>query len=153
MSPNFDIITKIAISASDSYIIPTKMNEMSIVGIPTLISNINAHINEYNQYLNLWGVYFNKAVSNINLPECLGVIANMMYSRDIEAEKIIMNNLINLGITLFDRVLRENKSMYGSSIVPLIARKNNYYRSKDTHDDVLKELEDLTDEFIGKAGI
>lgn len=51
--PNFDIITKMAITASDSYIIPTKMNEMSVVGIPTLMSNINAHINEYNQYLNL----------------------------------------------------------------------------------------------------
>lgn len=151
--PNFDIITKMAISASDSYIIPTKMNEMSIVGIQTLISHIDTHINEYSQYLNLCGLYYKRPINSINAPICLGVIANMLNIKGIAVENNIINNLINLGIPLFNIRLRENVSMYGSSIIPLTARKNNYYRSKDTYDEVLKELEDLTDEFIIKAGI
>lgn len=152
--PNFDIITKMAITASDSYIIPTKMNEMSVVGIPTLMSNINAHINEYNQYLNLWGLYFNKEVNNINHPNCLGVIANMLNPHNIETERNTMINLINgLHINIFDTRIRENNTIYASSMIPINARNTKYYKSQSTTNSVLTELENLTNEFIIKAGI
>lgn len=165
--PNFDTITKMAITASDSYVIPTKMNEMSVVGITTLKNHINSHITKYNQYLGLYNTYYNEMINSINhftYPNCnprfLGVIANMLNpkyrsteQKYISTEQNVMENLTNSGINIFDIKIRENVTMHGSSIIPLTARKSDYYRSDPTHNEVLSELENLTNEFIIKAGI
>lgn len=78
----------------------------------------------------------------------------MLNPHNIETERNTMINLINgLHINIFDTRIRENNTIYASSMIPINARNTKYYKSQSTTNSVLTELENLTNEFIIKAGI
>jgi len=143
--PNFSIVTKNAIIASDYYLVPAKMDYLSTLGINHLRNRVNEFVSEYNE---------NSENGNVT-PTFLGVVATMISVRNnspISAQQAYVTQLINNNITIFDSMIRENKTLNASAPQtgqPVITQSH----SSGTYSDVVSELNALTDEFVNKAGI
>lgn len=149
--PNFNIVTKNAIVASDNILIPAKPDYLSTLGIDYLMRSVKGLVDEYNDFTT---VSHQSNVSQID-PEILGVVFTMIQLHGgsaISALRPYIRQTKELGLTVFDQQLRENKSMYADAPqygVPVVL--NRY--STSTHKEVVGELEAFTDEFIAKAGL
>ena len=149
--PNFNIITKNALVASDYYVVPAKPDYLSTLGFDELERNIVELVKEYNYNAELENEH---KVSKIN-PISLGMIANMVGIRN--NEPITTNNnyieyVITNGKKVFDTKVRENKTIYAKAPedgIPVVLNKSSDPTSKAVN----KELKDLTDEFIMKVGL
>ncbi|MDD2957182.1 MAG: AAA family ATPase [Lachnospiraceae bacterium] len=146
--PNFSIVTKNALIASDFYIVPAKMDYLSTLGINQLRNHVERLVKMYNEYAE-------NEESRIN-PTFLGVIATMISVRNgapISAQQTYVNALKRNGITLFDSMIRENKTAYASAPeygIPVVLQS---FSSGTTYDEVVSELTQLTTEFVRKVGV
>jgi chromosome partitioning protein len=149
--PNFNIVTKNAIVASDNILIPAKPDYLSTLGIDYLMRSVKGLVDEYNDFTT---VSHHANVTEIN-PEILGVVFTMTQLHGgsaISALRPFIRQTKELGLTVFETQLRENKSMYADAPqygVPVVL--NSY--STSTHKQVVEELEAFTEEFIIKAGL
>lgn len=145
--PNFSIVTKNALVASDYYIVPAKMDYLSTLGINQLRNNVQNLVIQYNKYCD-------NEISEIQ-PEFLGVVATMISLRNqepINAQQTYISALERNDIEIFESMIRENKTAYASAPeygIPVVYQSH----SSGTYAEVVKELEDLTTEFIEKVGI
>lgn len=146
--PNFSIVTKNALVASDYYVVPAKMDYLSTLGINQLKNHVDSLVKQYNHYI----VEDNKKTN----PGFLGVIATMVSIRNntpISAQQTYVQQLKRNGITLFDSMIRENKTIYADAPeygIPVVCQSVS---SGSTYEQVVLELKRLTNEFIGKVGI
>lgn len=146
--PNFSIVTKNALVASDYYVVPAKMDYLSTLGINQLKNHVDSLVEQYNHYI----VEDNKKTN----PVFLGVIATMVSIRNntpISAQQTYVQQLKRNGITLFDSMIRENKTIYADAPeygIPVVCQSVS---SGSTYEQVVLELKSLTNEFIRKAGI
>lgn len=146
--PNFSIVTKNALLASDYFIVPAKMDYLSTLGINHLRNHVNKLVKQYNEYC--------KDTENppVN-PELLGVIPTMIAIRTgepIEIQKYYIDTLKRNKIPLFDNSIRESKTIHASapeSGTPVVLMNHKF----GTAAAAIKELRDFTTEFIRKAGI
>ncbi|OUD15711.1 ParA family protein [Thioflexithrix psekupsensis] len=121
--PNFNVVTKTAIVASDHLLIPTKADYLSTLGINYLINSLNKLVEDYNEYVK----YDPDNVTRQITPIILGVVFNIVQfyggepiavSRDyinrVKSLKIpdYINRVKSLKIPVFDHYLRENKTLY-----------------------------------------
>lgn len=147
--PNFSIVTRNAIVASDYYVIPAKMDYLSTLGITQLQKRIDTLTHEYNKYCE------GKRDSSPINPVSLGVIATMisLYGGKPQAAlQYYIDGLKRQGVTIFDKKIRENKKLYSDAAelgLPVVLQN----QSGSTYANVVKELEELTTEFIQKVGI
>ena len=147
--PSFNTVTKNALTASDLYLTPSKMDYLSTFGVLHLVRNIDNYVHTYNEYVKLI-----KHATKI-APEMLGVVATMVGIYDdalIKANQRYWDELESAGHRMFKSYLRENIAHY--SMAPL----NNIpvILSKGSHPTILElvsELKSLGEEFIMKAGI
>ena len=72
--PNFNIVTKTAIVASDLILVPTRPDELSTLGIDYLVRSINELQKDFNDYANHSG---GVSVATID-PQILGVVFTMI---------------------------------------------------------------------------
>lgn len=146
--PNFSIVTKNALIASDYYIVPAKMDYLSTLGINQLKNHVASLVNQYNDYI--------MDESKMAKPIFLGVIATMIAVRNnepISAQKVYIQQLKRNGITIFDSKIRENKTIYADAPeygIPVVCQ---IVSSGSTYGHVVSELKDLTTEFTRKVGI
>ena len=146
--PNFSIVTKNALIASDYYIVPAKMDYLSTLGINQLKNHVTSLVNQYNDYVT--------DESKMAKPIFLGVIATMIAVRNdepISAQKVYIQQLKRNGITIFDSKIRENKTIYAEAPeygIPVVCQ---IVSSGSTYGQVVSELKDLTTEFTRKVGI
>lgn len=108
--PNFSIVTKNALVASDYYVVPAKMDYLSTLGINQLKNHVDSLVEQYNHYI----VEDNKKTN----PGFLGVIATMVSIRNntpISAQQTYVQQLKRNKITLFDSMIRENKTIYADA--------------------------------------
>lgn len=146
--PNFSIVTKNALVASDYYVVPAKMDYLSTLGINQLKNHVEHLVKQYNEYTN-------EHYNSIS-PQFLGVIATMIAIRNgepISAQRTYITQLKRNKIALFDNMLRENKTMYASAPeygIPVVLQGVSPFT---TYDEVVDELKDLSKEFIRKVGI
>ena len=149
--PNFNIVTKTAIVASDNILIPAKPDYLSTLGIDYLIRSLNQLISDFNEYVKIDAEDSDEKIS----PEILGVVFTMIQIRSgqpITALRPYINQTRKLGISVFDEYIRENKTIFSDAPqygVPVVL--NNY--SAGTYADVVSELEAFVTEFINKSGI
>jgi len=151
--PNFNIVTKAAIVASDHFLIPAKPDYLSTIGIDYLIKSYGNLIAEYNEYIKFGG---NKYDSPIN-PLILGVIFNMIqvYKGNpiaILLEYIEKTKKLKPPIPVFKNFLRDNKSMFSDAPaygVPVILERYN----QQTRTDIIKEIKNFVNEFERKLGV
>jgi chromosome partitioning protein len=149
--PNFNIVTKTAIAASDQILIPAKPDYLSTLGIDYLIRNLNELIGEFNEYAMLDEDHPEPTIS----PEVLGVVFTMIQIRDqrpISAQRPYIAQTRNLGVPVFDAWIRENKTLFSDAPeygVPVVL---NHY-SGDTYRGVVGELEGFVSEFESRVGL
>ncbi len=148
--PNFNIVTKNAIVASDNILIPAKPDYLSTLGIDYLIRSLNSLIEDYNDYAKI----SNKEYEEI-APEIIGVVFTMIQihgGQPISALRPFISQTKRLGIPVFDNYFRENKTIFADAPqygVPVVL--NRY--SGITYQGVVSEIEQLVSEFAKKIGI
>jgi chromosome partitioning protein len=149
--PNFNIVTKNALVASDRYIVPTKPDYLSTLGIDTLKKHVADLVGDYNKYAN----DADDAKWTPISPDLLGVIFTMVSFRNnspiatIQAQQQYVS-LIQSRNATFDQMIRENKTLYADAPengVPVVIR----HVSGRTYNDVQDELENLTTEILGRV--
>lgn len=146
--PNFNIVTKNAIAASDQILVPTKPDYLSTLGIEQLEKHIEELVNTYNKYAQDAGNDQWQVIS----PEILGVIFTMVSIRDgspILAQQQYIQQVIGHGVPTWSTRIRENKTIYADAPeygVPVVLKRV----SGRTYENVQDELEALTTEFLGK---
>jgi len=146
--PNFNIVTKNAIVASDQILIPAKPDYLSTLGIEYLQRSVNDLISEFNEFGSL-----DESFEPVS-PEILGVVFTMIQIRNqqpIAAQRQFIAQTKRLGVPIFDSNFRENKTIFADAPqdgVPVIL--NGY--SSSTYNDIVEELEEFVTEFISRSG-
>ena len=142
--PNFNIVTKNAIVASDSILIPAKPDYLSTLGIDYLVRSLGELVEEFNQ-----------GSPDIPVrPEILGVVFTMIqiYRGDpISAQRPYMRES-SITAPVFSSVIRENKTIFADAsqtLIPVVLR--GY--SQSTYSGIVAEIEELANEFCEKSGI
>ena len=147
--PNFNIVTKNALIASDQILIPAKPDYLSTLGIDYLHRSVNQLITEFNEFAS---IDFRTSTSN---PSMLGVVFTMLQlyaGNPIAAQQQFVSQTKRLGIPTFDCYFRENKTIFASAPQNGIPVTLHEY-SRSTYSDVVTEINEFVDEFQVKAGI
>jgi len=150
--PNFNIVTKNALIASNQILIPAKADYLSTLGIDYLHRSVNQLINEFNEFNKYASLDNNILETN---PRFLGVVFTMIQiyrNAPIASQQQFISQTQRLQIPIFENYFRENKSIFSGAPengIPVIL--NSY--STGTHIDVVNEIKYLVDEFITKSGI
>jgi chromosome partitioning protein len=148
--PNFNIVTKTAIAASDHILVPTKPDYLSTLGIDQLIKHVGELERTYNKYVRESGSSEWKLIS----PRILGVLFTMIMIRNeapISAQEQYIEQVRRSKIATLQTYIRENKTVYADAPeygMPVVVKRV----SGKTYKDVQKELEDLTSEVLGMVG-
>lgn len=141
--PNFNIVTKNAIVASEKILIPAKPDYLSTLGIDYLHRSVNELVKEFNEYAELDGE--TETIS----PEILGVIFTMIQitsGEPISAQRQFISQTKRLGVDTFKNYFRENKTIFADAPQNLMPVVLNQYSNR-THSDVVTEIETFVDEF------
>ena len=147
--PNFNIVTKTAIAASDYLLVPTKPDYLSTLGIEQLEKHVKELVKTYNKYV---ADSDSTEWKNIG-PKTLGIVFTMIqiYNNEpISAQQPYIEQVKRLGVPIMNTYVRENKTIYADAPeygVPVVRRRV----SGQTHLNVQTELEELTTEVLRKA--
>lgn len=148
--PNFNIVTKNAIVASDHVLIPAKPDYLSTLGIDYLIRSINSLIKDYNDFAKVEDGNVMAAID----PKLLGVVFTMIQvygGQPISTQRPYIAQAKTLGVPIFGARIRENKTVYADAPqfgLPVVL----YGYSNGTYGEITKELEGLAKEFAKKIG-
>lgn len=146
--PNFNIVTKTAIVASDRILIPTIPDRLSTLGIEELQRHVSELVEDFNGFVGQQGQMYNQQIN----PSIMGVVPTMvqMYAGGpIRRQAQFINSIAASGLPLFSTYVRRNNTKYGDAPqygVPVVLQS----ASGDTYIAVREELEDLTTEFLEK---
>lgn len=147
--PNFNVVTKTAIVASDYLLVPAKADYLSTMGIDYLVRSLNQLVSEYNEYADLPG---GPVVDRIK-PEILGIVFTMLAfydQRPTSALRPFIAQVRSLGLPVLDSYTRESKRYfadapaYGTPVV---------LNASSGATQVRTELEDLADEVARIVGL
>lgn len=142
--PNFNIVTKCAIVASDYVLIPAKPDYLSTMGIDYLKASVKKLVTDYNGFCGQLGE--DDENYETIAPEIIGVVFTMVQfygGFPINACRQYIDKTRELGFPVFDNYMRENKTLYADAPrlgVPVVL---NYKRSRA---DIVSEIEDIVDE-------
>ena len=141
--PNFNIVTKNAIVASDGILIPAKPDYLSTLGIDYLVRNYGKLVEEFNEDSGDAAIH----------PKILGVVFTMIQlnrGQPISAQRAYMRP--SKSIPVFSSQIRENKSIFADAPedrIPVVLQRPR----RPPHADIVSEIESLAMEFCEKAGV
>ncbi len=150
--PNFNIVTKTAIIASDYILVPARPDYLSTLGIDYLIRSTNTLIKEYNEFAEL-----DDGTSTTKIdPKFLYVVFTMIQEyggQPISAQRPFMAKTKRLsGIKVMDAYIKRNDTIFGDAPqfgLPTVLK--GY--SSGSHASVVEGLEDVAKEFCIGIGI
>ncbi|MBB5867580.1 chromosome partitioning protein [Allocatelliglobosispora scoriae] len=143
--PNFNLITRTAVVASDYVLIPAKADYLSTLGIDYLRRRLSKLVEEFN------GVVGPDGARAIN-PVILGVVFTMIQYAGPGIMTKLRQFIDQAGATevpVFQSMLRESKSVFadsGEHGVPAVL-------GAQTNENVHYDLQQLTNEFIAKIRV
>lgn len=149
--PNFNIVTKNSIVASDYILIPAKPDYLSTLGIDYLLRHVKQLVKDFNDFIKLDDDIFHKEIT----PQILGVIFTMVQTHGgepIAAQRQYINQTQQLGITTFTPYIKENKTIFGNApeaSYPVVLKRG----SNNTEREVIQGIEEFTSEFINKVSL
>lgn len=111
-APNFGLIAKNAVAASDLLLVPTRPDYLSTNGIDSLGGRVLAFTEEYNAQLADAG---EQAGGPLDRPPA-AVIFTMVQLHDgepIESQRSYMSRVAALGVPTFETTVRDSKAVYG----------------------------------------
>jgi chromosome partitioning protein len=141
--PNFNIVTKNAIVASENILIPAKPDYLSTLGIDYLHRSVKELVKEFNEYAELDGE------TETIAPKILGVVFTMIQitsGHPISAQRQFISQTQRLGVSTFKNYFRENKTIFADAPQNLMPVVLNQYPNS-THSDVVNEIKTFVDEF------
>lgn len=145
--PNFNIVTKNAIVASEHILIPAKPDYLSTLGIDYLQRSVKELVRDFNEYA---GPDESDSIS----PQILGVIFTMIQitsGQPIAAQRQFISQTKRLGVKTLDNYFRENKTIFASAPQNLVPVVLNAY-ANNTHSDIVREIEAVAGEFSNLLG-
>jgi len=140
-APNFGLIAKNAVAASDMLLIPTRPDYLSINGIDSLGRKVQAFAQEYNEQLGEAG----DPGAPLGRPPA-AVVFTMVQLHDnqpIESQRSYISRVSGLGVPTFQTTVRDSKAVYGPAPeygVPVILA--------GTGRALTRELRDLVSEMV-----
>lgn len=147
--PNFNVVTKNAIVASDYILTPAKPDSLSTMGIDYLVKSLNELIENYNDFAKL-----DTDVELIN-PTLLGIVFTMVQEygqQPIAALRPYMSQTKKLGLPVFKSYIKENKSLFAAApqagVPPILLQHGS-----ESHNGVVEGMEEFVTEFISRAGL
>jgi chromosome partitioning protein len=150
--PNFNIVTKTAIIASDYILVPARPDYLSTLGIDYLIRNVNELIHDYNDFANL----DQGARADTVDPKVLGVVFTMIQEYGggpMDSQRLFINRVRSLkGLVVFDSYIKRNDTLFADAPetgVPVVL--NGY--ANGSHQSVVVGLEKVAAEFALQLGI
>ncbi|MGE8534831.1 MAG: ParA family protein [Chryseobacterium sp.] len=147
--PNFNIVTKNAIVASDYILIPAKPDYLSTLGIDYLKRSMSNLIKDYNDYCKVEDDDDEDDYNEIN-PQILGVLFTMVQfygGKPIQALRQYISQTKKLGIPIFKDYIRENKTIFSDapeSGMPVVL--SNHHRA-----DIVNEIQAFVTDFESKV--
>lgn len=145
--PNFNIVTKNAIVASEQILIPAKPDYLSTLGIDYLQRSMNGLVKDFNEFAG-------DDVSQMISPEILGVIFTMIQihsGQPIAAQRQFIAQTRRTGVPTLQNHFRENKTIFADAPQALMPVVLTAY-SHNTHSDIVHEIEAVVDEFSTLLG-
>lgn len=150
--PNFNIVTKTAIVASEYLLVPARPDYLSTLGIDYLIRSVDKLVKDYNDYANIDGGQHVDPIA----PAVLGVVFSMIqeYSgMPMAAQRTYMSQVRNQsGLSVYNSYIKRNDSLFANAPengVPVVL---NAY-SNGSHQSVVDGLEAVTQEFRVQIGL
>lgn len=146
--PNFNIVTKNALIASDKILIPAKPDYLSTLGIDYLKRSVESLVTDYNFYADKDQDYGRVS------PEVLGVVFTMIQihsEQPIAAQRQYIAQTKRLHVPVFNTIFRENKTIFADAPRDGVPVALNAY-SNATHSSIVDEIEAFVDEFLEKVG-
>lgn len=150
--PNFNIVTKNAIIASDEILVPTRPDELSTLGIDYLSRSIASLVSEYNEYATLAQ---GDAVSEVH-PAITGIVFTMIQEYGggpISAQGSYIARVKSRSIApVFDNYIKRNDTLFADAPqygVPVVLTGH----SNVSHQSVVEGLEEVTTEFATRIGL
>jgi len=143
-APNFTMVTRTGIVASDHLVVPAKPDYLSTLGIDYLRRKLSELVGDYNRVVG-------PGPDRIN-PTILGVVLTMVQyasAGPIIASRNYIDQPGSLEIPVFRQMIRESKTLFataGETGVPAVL-------VADGNPTVQYELQELTNEFLAKIRI
>ena len=141
--PNFNIVTKNAIVASDQILIPAKPDYLSTLGIDYLLRSLGTLVKE-----------FNEDSRSVTIdPDILGVIFTMIQilnGRPIGVQRQYMRRDA-IPVPVFRSTVRENKTIFGDAPedgTPVVLRSP----VREPYTGIVREMKSLAAEFLSRSG-
>ena len=141
--PNFGMMTRAGIVASDWILVPARPDYLSTLGISYLRGRLSELVDDYNRAVALNAA----AVPGIS-PEILGVVVTMLQyagAQPINAHQANIRGLAELEIRIFEQRIRQSNPLFGgteSNLPVVLAPAGNAA--------VQYELQQLTSEFYAR---
>ncbi len=152
--PNFNIVTKTAIIASDYILVPARPDYLSTLGIDYLIRSTNTLIKEYNEYAAL-KQETGEETYPID-PKFLYVVFTMIQeyrSIPIAAQRPFIEQASRLsGVEVMAPYIKRNDTIFGDVGQFGVPAVLNGYHS-GSHQSVVDGLEAVTNKFISGIGL
>ncbi|WP_372425547.1 ParA family protein [Salinarimonas chemoclinalis] len=150
--PNFNIVTKTAIIASDYLLVPTRPDELSTLGISYLLRSVGSLIKDYNEYASLDDGDVQATID----PRVVGVVFTMIQeyaNRPISAQRTYIASVARSpGLDVFESYIKRNDTIFANAPqygVPVAL--HNY--SNMSHQSVVDGIESVADEFMRRIGL
>ncbi len=146
--PNFNVVTKTALVASDHVLIPAKADYLSTLGIDYLRRSVDELVTDYNSYAESGS----DGTARID-PDILGVVFTMIQfyaSQPIQSQRPYISQARKLGVHVFGSYFRENKTIFGPASeygMPVVL--GQHPRSGQ----IVGEIEAVVAEFVKLTGI
>ncbi|WIV60922.1 ParA family protein [Amycolatopsis nalaikhensis] len=144
-APNFGIVTKTAIVASEQILVPAKADYLSTLGLDYLVGNCRGLVQQFNDFVNhKGGTRDHRPID----PGILGVVFTMVqiYSQQVTAAQqvYIQEVLVNSRVPVLESSIRNSPRHFGDAGetgVPAMLRANS-------RDEVVREFDQLADEVL-----
>lgn len=150
--PNFNIVTKTAIIASDYILVPTRPDELSTLGIDYLMRSIRGLIHDYNEYVAIDTSSDDTPIE----PGVVGVVFTMIQEYGdipISAQRnYIARVRRDSGLPVFTSYIKRNDTLFAGAPeygVPVVLT----HHQNDSHQSVVDGLEAVTTEFANMIGL
>ncbi|WP_432977842.1 ParA family protein [Dactylosporangium sp. CA-233914] len=140
--PNFNLVTRTALVASDHVIVPARPDYLSTLGIDLLRTRLSALVEEYNSV----------ASEPIN-PEIIGVVYTMVQytgSGPLQTQQTSVRTTTEIEMPVFRQTIRDNKSAItesGLRAVPAVLAPPG----TPAIENLRYELQQLTSEFLART--
>ena len=146
--PNFNVVTKTAIVASDQLLIPAKPDYLSTLGIDYLKRSLDQLVDDYNEFAESGQGVDDRRIA----PEIMGVVFTMVQVHSggpIAAQRPFISQVKSLHMPTFKQWMRKNNTLFADAPeygVPVVI---GHRPSALTYRTVVDEIKSFVDEFEG----